>query len=460
MSARKRPSLYSADDWKREVDEGGSSDPWRLPVGRDYGRIIHSASFRRLQGKTQVFPGHESDFFRNRLTHSLEVAQIASGIAERLNHVDPYFRDFPLDLRLCEAAALLHDIGHPPFGHNGERALDDLMRGAGGFEGNAQTLRIISRLEKKVLRAEDSKGDGRAGLNLTYRLMAAVLKYDRVIPARRTQGSKLVKGYYQSEADVVRNIKQHTTGGRPRGKFKTIECSIMDVADDIAYSTYDLEDSLKAGFLSPASILASKDGLLVKVAKKTSEELSRKVSADDVLDIFSDIFADMVPASSISDVPFLVPFVQTFRASQALSDSGYLRTKLSSELVHKALNSVEVEPDPQYPMLSKAYLNHEARLRVEVLKQYTFESTIYSSRVKLPEFRGYEVVKSIFKALASKRGYLMMPDDVRENHADASSRPEQLRIICDFVAGMTDRYATEFFDRLHSNAGHSMFKPV
>lgn len=458
MSARKRPSLYSDNDWKREVDEGGSTDPWRLPVGRDYGRIVHSASFRRLQGKTQVFPGHESDFFRNRLTHSLEVAQIASGIAERLNHVEPYFRDFPLDLRLCEAAALLHDIGHPPFGHNGERALDDVMRGAGGFEGNAQTLRIISRLEKKVRKSALTKGDARAGLNLTYRLMAAVLKYDRVIPARRAKGSKLVKGYYQSEADMVRNIKLHTAGSFGRRKFKTIECSIMDVADDIAYSTYDLEDSMKAGFLSPASILASKNNLLIKVAKKTSEEIGRTISPDDILDIFSDIFADMVP--SISDEPFLIPFVKTFRTSQALSDSGYLRTKLSSELVHKAINSVAVRPDPQYPMLSEACLSDEARLRVEVLKHYTFESTIYSSRVKLPEFRGYEVVKSIFKALASKRGYLMMPDDVRENHAGASSSAERLRIICDFVAGMTDRYATEFYDRLHSNAGHSMFKPV
>jgi dGTPase len=457
LSAKRRPSLYSENDWKREVDEGGSSDPWRLPVGRDYGRIIHSASFRRLQGKTQVFPGHESDFFRNRLTHSLEVAQIASGIAERLNHVVPYFREYPLDLRLCEAAALLHDIGHPPFGHNGERALDDLMRAAGGFEGNAQTLRIISRLEKKVRRSTSLKGDDRAGLNLTYRLMAAVLKYDRVIPARRTKASKLVKGYYESEADVVRNIKLHAAGRVGRRKFKTIECCIMDLADDIAYSTYDLEDSMKAGFLSPASILASKEDLLSKVAKKTSEEIGRAITPDDILDIFSDIFADIGDDGSENS---LLAFVETFRASQALSESGYLRTKLSSQLVHEAINSVEVKLDTQYPMLSNAYLNDAARLRVEVLKQYTFESMIYSSRVKLPEFRGYEVVKSIFEALASEKGFLMMPDDVRENHTSASSRPQQLRIICDFVAGMTDRYATEFYDRLHSNAGHSMFKPV
>lgn len=456
MSARRRPSLYSRNDWKREVDDDGPTDPWRSPIGRDYGRIIHCASFRRLQGKTQVFPGHESDFFRNRLTHSLEVAQIACGIAERLNYVDPYFRDNPLDLRLCEAAALLHDIGHPPFGHNGERALDDLMRNAGGFEGNAQTLRIISRLEKKARRKTRVSGDDRAGLNLTYRLMAAVLKYDEIIPARRTKESKLVKGYYGSEADVVRNIKLHTAGRIGRREFKTIECQIMDLADDIAYSTYDLEDSMKAGFLTPASIVASSEDLLSQVAKKTSKALKRKITPEYVLAILTNIFSGI----GGTDENSLVATIKWFQASQELSESGYLRTKLSSALVHEAINSVEVKLDPKYPMLSEAYLNDEARLKVEILKQYTFESMIYSSRVKLPEFRGYEVVKSIFEALASEKGYLMMPDDVREHYRSASAEPQRLRIICDFVAGMTDRYATEFFDRLHSNAGHSMFKPV
>jgi dGTPase len=193
------------------------------------------------------------------------------------------------------------------------------------------------------------------------------------------------------------------------------------------------------------------------VAKKTSEELVRSITPDDILEVFSDIFAVIVPEDSENS---LLSFVETFQTSQELSESGYLRTKLSSALVHEAINSVEVELDPKYPMLSKAYLNDRARLRVEILKQYTFESTIYSSRVKLPEFRGYEVVKSIFEALASERGFLMMPDDVREHYRSASNKAQQLRIICDFVAGMTDRYATEFFDRLHSNAGHSMFKPV
>jgi dGTPase len=208
IKKRRVPNLlYNDRDWERDVTDSRPDDPWRSPIGRDYGRIIHSASFRRLQGKTQVFPVHESDFFRNRLTHSLEVAQIAEGIAQRLNYSVSELKRDPISERLCAAAALIHDIGHPPFGHNGERALDDAMRRFGGFEGNAQTLRIVSKLEKKVERDKPDGGDDGAGLNLTYRLLGAVLKYDREIPRQRGKNAKFVKGYYGSEASLVKRIK-------------------------------------------------------------------------------------------------------------------------------------------------------------------------------------------------------------------------------------------------------------
>jgi dGTPase len=149
-------------------------------------------SFRRLQGKTQVFPGHESDFFRNRLTHSLEVAQIGKSIALRLNSIDSEFkkRGFALEPEIVEFAGLAHDLGHPPFGHTGEEALDHRMSNHGGFEGNAQTLRIVLCLEKKSTRhlvqnqvTPFSKGsDLRCGLNLSFRSLASLLKYDEQIP--------------------------------------------------------------------------------------------------------------------------------------------------------------------------------------------------------------------------------------------------------------------------------------
>ncbi|UIJ97414.1 dNTP triphosphohydrolase [Rhizobium leguminosarum] len=201
--------MYTGEDRQRQNGEVDKPESWRPPFVRDFGRIIHSASFRRLQGKTQVFPGHESDFFRNRLTHSLEVAQIAEGIADRLNEVfADKLGDKKIDSRLCAAAGLVHDIGHPPFGHNGERALDDKMKLYGGFEGNAQTLRILSRLEKKAKYEAPVDGDIRAGLNLCFRTLAAVLKYDTEITFERPNAKKPPKGLLR-------------VGGEDRRRYQT-----------------------------------------------------------------------------------------------------------------------------------------------------------------------------------------------------------------------------------------------
>jgi dGTPase len=196
-SERRQPPLYSEDSWHRDTPEF-HTQPWRSEARRDYARVIHSPSFRRLQGKTQMLPGQESDFFRNRLTHSLEVAQIAESIAYRLNHEDNLFE---IETRVCATAGLVHDLGHPPFGHNGERALDDKMREYGGFEGNAQTLRILSKLEKRgmIPHRDTSTSDERVGLNLTYRTLASTLKYDKMIPHVRGEEETLVKGYYAEE---------------------------------------------------------------------------------------------------------------------------------------------------------------------------------------------------------------------------------------------------------------------
>ena len=240
------PPLYTEADRQRE-QETPEKAPYRSDFRRDYARLLHCPSFRRLQGKTQLFPGIESDFFRNRLTHSLEVAQVAKAIALRINLEYDYFKENPIDADLVETAALAHDLGHPPFGHTGEKALDDCMKDKGGFEGNAQTLRILARLEKKK-RPEADKADGedpRTGLGLTHRTLAAVLKYDHCIKVQRDANASLQKGYYQSEKPLVDRIKQSVIGSNSNvTKLKTIECQIMDLADDIAYSTYDLEDAL------------------------------------------------------------------------------------------------------------------------------------------------------------------------------------------------------------------------
>ena len=465
--------LYQAGDQRRELEEENAEGAWRAEFMRDYGRVIHSASFRRLQGKTQVFPGHESDFFRNRLTHSLEVAQISEGIADRLNDRDEFLRrhGYRIDTRLCATAALLHDLGHPPFGHNGERALDEVMKMHGGFEGNAQSLRIVSRLEKKVV----GPGEQPYGLNLTLRTLAAILKYDRPIPPERAAGSKVAKGYYGSEAPLVARLKEAVTGQVDfEGGFKTVECSLMDLADDIAYSTFDLEDALKARFLTPSDMLASSPELIERVAVKVSEELVDKgvgaISARAVLRELQEIFESIVTSTeagqdsgtSLNDAESRMAVLATGQqASNDLADSSHLRTKLSSDLVKRAINSAVLVPNERHPMLSVVKLGEDALRRVEVLKQYVYLATVSSSRVKLQEYRGATIVKEIFRALVEERGEMMMPDDVRSRYVGhEGDRAKQMRVTCDFVAGMTDRYAAEFHARLHSDSPVSMFKQV
>jgi dGTPase len=469
---RKSKALYSADDIWREVAETDfaySGTEYRSCFRRDYARLLHSPPFRRLQGKTQLFPGFESDFFRTRLTHSLEVAQIAKSIALRLNQSEADLRNTPIDLDLVEFAGLAHDLGHPPFGHNGEHALDERMKGFGGFEGNAQTFRILSRVEKKRLKAEapaytqdtglDGEKDYRAGLNLTARSLAGVLKYDHKIDAVRTSEASLDKGYYFSEEDLVASIKQKVLGTNAwQGKFKTIECSIMDLADDVAYSTYDLEDALKVGFLSPLEVLSLDDELSNTVAEQVSKSINSPFTASDVRAQLIEIFSTIVENSDQNEED-LTRLVHAFQKSRNVSSVGYLRTELTSQLVGEFIAGVQFEYNKECPPLSRVYFDDRTLRRVETLKRLTFNAVILSPRLKVAEYRGFEIVTSIFDALVGRGGVDLLPQDVRRMVVVTKDELRRKRIVCDFVAGMTDAYAIEFYARLKSENARTIFKP-
>ena len=465
--------LYGESDYRR-VKEEGSPAPMRgrSEFRRDFGRLLHCPSFRRLQGKTQLFPGHESDFFRNRLTHSLEVAQVAKGLALQLNAAEEPFREYPIDVDLVELAALAHDLGHPPFGHNGEKALDECMKRAGGFEGNAQTLRILSRIEKKILadaigdEDEDYCGissagrDRRLGLNLTYRSLASVLKYDRAIPIERGAVEGLAKGYYASQRDLVKKIKEHV-GKPPKAKpFKTIECQIMDLADDIAYSTYDLEDSLKSGFSHPLAILASigtDRDLVYRVHEKVKREIP-DACEEDVFQALQALFDLGAIPEGQGDQTYQAVF--TFQHSTLVAGHGHLRAGFTSNLVDKFMKGVRVEPLTGSALrFSRVYLERQTHLEIESLKHLNYELMIMSPRLKVVEYRGFDLVRTIFEALDKDGGHLLLPEDYRLMHGRASTSEERKRLVCDFVAGMTDRYAVEFYTRLRES-GASIFKPI
>lgn len=451
--------LYSESDLNREHTETEELDLGRSAFRRDYGRLLHSPSFRRLQGKTQLFPGHESDFFRNRLTHSLEVAQIAKGIAQKINNTVDDFSKIPIDLDLVEFAGLAHDLGHPPFGHNGEKALDDCMKLYGGFEGNAQTLRILSKIEKKIQKDFEGKMDGcgisekgddlRLGLNPTYRALASILKYDAMIPLRRKKGSPLKKGFYASEKHLVERVKENVSPVKYRD-FKTIECQIMDIADDIAYSTYDLEDSMKGGFVHPLSLIAKlkEESLVKKLHEKVKKEVS-DVTREDVFSAVTDLF-DSTAGKTIN----------SYLESKLIASNGFMRTNFCSELIGGFIKKVNIRVlEGEEIKFSKIDVERETKIKIESLKHLNYLITIMSPRLKLVEYRGYGIVKSIFDALDSEDGYLLMPDDVQVMYQRLLDTDSKKRLICDFVSGMTDRYAIEFYGRLNSD-GASIFKPI
>ncbi|SDR81637.1 dGTPase [Nocardioides scoriae] len=233
------PALPPSTPWEQLYDDHARARlvteptkrvraPERTPFERDRARVVHAASLRRLAAKTQVLGPATDDFVRNRLTHSLEVAQVARDLAHPLGcHPD-----------VAETAALAHDMGHPPFGHNGETALDELGAAVGGFEGNAQTLRILTRLEAKSVDAE-----GRSvGLNLTRATLDACAKY----PWTRGEGPPGTPpakfGVYADDRPVFAWLRTGVEGTR-----RSVEAQVMDVADDIAYSVHDLEDGVVGG---------------------------------------------------------------------------------------------------------------------------------------------------------------------------------------------------------------------
>ncbi|QRV02792.1 deoxyguanosinetriphosphate triphosphohydrolase [Arcanobacterium phocisimile] len=252
---------YASQDTQRWLSEGIKSTS-RTDFERDRARVLHSAALRRLGAKTQVMGPESDDFIRTRLTHSLEVAQVGRSLAKNLG----------ADQDIVETACLCHDLGHPPFGHNGEKALDELAQSFGGFEGNAQTLRILTRLEPKRFHSDGTP----AGLNLTRAIVDATVKYPWTRFTGPAGNASPKFGAYDD--DVPAFLWAHEDHGRSR----SAEAQMMDLADDIAYSVHDLEDGIFSGYIDPKRISASNESELTAIVDSTLSWYKPACSADDL----------------------------------------------------------------------------------------------------------------------------------------------------------------------------------
>lgn len=425
-------------------------DDWDV----DYARIVHSASFRRLQGKTQILNLGDSDFYRTRLTHSLEVAQIAAGIARQFRSDlkdHDVFDSLPKN-NMIQAIGFTHDLGHPPFGHGGEVALNYCMRKDGGFEGNGQTLRILTKLEK----FSES-----VGVNLTRRTLLGVLKYpvsyksainSKVVPKllNNTSTVKLIdrekskppKCYLDCEQDVVDWILEDLTDDdcdefrkietnqekHHTAVYKSLDCSIMDLADGISYGVHDLEDAT-------ALALISKGRFIELVPEKLCLEFLRHLSTE-----YADEFASD-PYTSLVDKLF---------------GDGRQRKRVVSLLVGYFVMGCEIST---YEMFSDPLLKFRADMKpgaatlLSALQEAVREEVIYSANVQHLEFKGQQMIVAVFEALNSEPDKFLAKDTFKLY--DAGKEP--IRVICDHIAGMTDSFLLKTYDRLFSPRMGSVF---
>ncbi len=422
-----KPSTGEYDEHARArwVDEPPKG-PERTPFERDRARLVHSAALRRLAAKTQVMGPQTDDFVRNRLTHTLEVAQVARDLGRTLG----------CDPDVVETAALAHDLGHPPFGHNGERALDRLSQSAGGFEGNAQTLRILTRLEAKTL-----DRDGRsAGLNLTRATLDASCKYPwprtgaddpHGTHADGTPRSVRKFGVYDDDRPVFDWLREGADGTR-----KCFEAQVMDLADDVAYSVHDLEDGVVAGTIDVTLLEdpAERAGVWATVRDwylpgSEDAELDEALSA----------------LTGVASWP---------RARYDGSRAGLAALKnLTSELIGGFCTSVRSATresfgeGPRIRYGADVVLPRPTELSIAVLKGVAAHYVMRSdARVPVLE-RQLEVISELVAQLRL-RGPAELQPAYRADFEAAPDDAARLRVIVDQVASLTDASALAWHARL------------
>lgn len=405
---------YSAQDRERWVREP-AKNPSRTEFERDRARVLHSSALRRLGAKTQVLGPESDDFVRTRLTHSLEVAQIGRSLG----------KNFGCDPDIVETACLCHDLGHPPFGHNGEAALNEVAESVGGFEGNAQTLRLLTRLEPKRLTPDGEP----AGLNLTRATLDATIKY----PWLNREGPPLSDGsatpkfnVYSDDEAVFRWIHGE------HGHAKCIEAQIMDLADDIAYSVHDVEDGVVRGFVKPEAlrdpiqqqriIAATQDWYAMPDAGRLEAALDRLLGEE------------LWPGG----------FTGSYRDLAAMKD-------LTSDLIGRFVSAVceatyrEYGEDPLVRYEGNVVIPDDICDEITVLKGIAVEYVMLPREYEPLYYEQRTLLFDLVDAIAANPHHLEPHFYDMWKREDSDAR---LRVVVDQVASLTDQSARQWHARL------------
>ena len=395
----------------RDESNRARAEDYRSVFHQDRDRVMFTTAFRRLQAKTQVFQAGEYDFYRTRLTHSLEVANIAKSIAVWLRQGTPAVA---VDPDLLEAVCLAHDIGHPPFGHAGERVLNALMENYGGFEGNAQTLRILTRTIYSYT------GGKREGMSPTRALLDGVLKYKRPHRARAGEANHFI---YDDQEEMLAfcfgtSDLRKMLGETSPNKFHSLECQIMDHADDVAYSCFDIVDGAKARFLTVEKIGAWRERATL------DPEQSR------YLDELIDMLGKGKLQGKINQV------VGELIRSTALAGA---RNFMSERTARHAW---------------KLQVSAPARQRIALYKALCQDLVFGSSALQQIEFKGAQILQKLTHALfenyfaSARKPKVLLASDVHRAVCAAEGDAARARLLCDHLAGMTDAYALRSYKRL------------
>jgi dGTPase len=407
-------SFYTSFDTACQQQDERRND-YRTPYEQDRDRIIHTASFRRLQAKTQVFLSGEYDFYRTRLTHSLEVAQIGRAICTYLQRKSPFFSDtYYIDAHLVEAICLSHDLGHPPFGHAGERTLHAVMKQYGGFEGNAQTLRLLTETvySDKVTRK---------GMNPTRAFLDGVLKYKTLYGELVDPKNHFIYNEQRQYLDFVfagTDIAAAFPAGKQRDNFRSIECQIMDWSDDVAYSLNDVADGIHSGFI-------------------TQQKIER--------------WAETQPL----DEDLQLSLKKIFDAMK----EGRVERSLSSKIGRYIESCSIVETTNVMSGTTNRYkynlvIDQKAKKESAMFKKLSLDLVFLSPQLHQLEKKGDFLLKRIFDTFAEN--YLgkekfelnLLPKYVEQNFLSAAETNHRARLLCDYIAGMTDGFAIRTYKRL------------